>query len=346
MSDVFWLSDAQTARLEAYFPKSHGKPRVDDRRILNGIIFINCNGLRRRYAPKVYGLHKTLHNSWKRWSDKDIFGQMVAKFAYRIANGNIWPRRKDGEFSLASVTRVIRDNFTSRFTPLEVHFEHPAPEDPQPLERMFRAPVRYLQPVNRLIIARPEALRAIRHEDRGLLATRERHVLDLIGEATPVVNTTSAARAVIGAHLGLSAITLDRVAAALHLDEVRLPVPPGSSRSPPLGSGWSLRPSNTPIRLRSGGHGAAGPEKPHRNAPQLTQNGAYSRSISRADIILPAPSLNRTHDFDDERPEAPENRLTFLPGQLGQFRFFGCSRTPHPAHRHRYPALTCHDEPL
>ncbi|SIT10211.1 Putative transposase of IS4/5 family [Roseivivax lentus] len=45
MSDLFWLSDAQMARLEPYFLKSHGKPRVDDRRVLSGIIFINRNGL-------------------------------------------------------------------------------------------------------------------------------------------------------------------------------------------------------------------------------------------------------------------------------------------------------------
>jgi AraC-like DNA-binding protein/transposase len=217
MSDVFWLSDAQAARLEAYFPKSHGKSRVDDRRVLNGIIFINRNGLRRRGTPKVYGLHKSLYNVWKRWSDKDIFGRTLAGFAYRIANGNIWPRRQDAEFSLASVTRVISDNFASQFTPLEVHFEHPAPEYPQPLERLFRAPVRYLQPINHLIIARPDALRLIRHEDQGLLATLERQVRDLIGEATPVLDTTSAARAVIDANLGISAITLDRVAAVLHL---------------------------------------------------------------------------------------------------------------------------------
>ena len=36
MSDLFWLSDAQMARLEPYFPKSYGKPRVDDRRVLSG----------------------------------------------------------------------------------------------------------------------------------------------------------------------------------------------------------------------------------------------------------------------------------------------------------------------
>uniref|UniRef100_A4WTJ9 Uncharacterized protein n=2 Tax=Cereibacter sphaeroides (strain ATCC 17025 / ATH 2.4.3) TaxID=349102 RepID=A4WTJ9_CERS5 len=40
MSNLFWLTDAQMARLQPFFPKSHGKPRVDDRRVLSGIIFI------------------------------------------------------------------------------------------------------------------------------------------------------------------------------------------------------------------------------------------------------------------------------------------------------------------
>lgn len=51
MSNLFWLTDAQMARLEPFFPKSHGKPRVDDRRVLSGIIFINRNGLRWCDAP-------------------------------------------------------------------------------------------------------------------------------------------------------------------------------------------------------------------------------------------------------------------------------------------------------
>ena len=46
MSDLFWLTDEQMARLQPFFPRSHGRPRVDDRRVLSGIIFINCNGLR------------------------------------------------------------------------------------------------------------------------------------------------------------------------------------------------------------------------------------------------------------------------------------------------------------
>ena len=60
MSDLYGLSDAQVARLMPFFPKSHGKPRVDDRRVLSGIIFVNRDGLRWRDAPAEYGLHKTL----------------------------------------------------------------------------------------------------------------------------------------------------------------------------------------------------------------------------------------------------------------------------------------------
>ena len=37
MSDLYWLTDEQMARLQPHFPKSHGKPRVDDRRVLSGI---------------------------------------------------------------------------------------------------------------------------------------------------------------------------------------------------------------------------------------------------------------------------------------------------------------------
>ena len=48
MSDLYWLTDEQMARLQPYFPKSHGRKRVDDRRVLSGIIFVNRNGLRYR----------------------------------------------------------------------------------------------------------------------------------------------------------------------------------------------------------------------------------------------------------------------------------------------------------
>ena len=77
MSDLYWLTDEQMERLKPHFPKSHGRPRVDDRRVLSGIIFVNRNGLRWRDAPPAYGPHKTLYNCWKRWSEAGVFIRMM-----------------------------------------------------------------------------------------------------------------------------------------------------------------------------------------------------------------------------------------------------------------------------
>ena len=85
MSNLFWLTDAQMARLRPYFPKSHGKPRVDDRRVLSGIILINRNGLRWCDAPKEYGPAKTLYNRWKRWGDMGVFARMMEGLASEAA---------------------------------------------------------------------------------------------------------------------------------------------------------------------------------------------------------------------------------------------------------------------
>lgn len=81
MNDLSWLTDEQMAKLAPFFPKSHGKPRVDDKRLLSSIIFINRKGLRGRDAPREYGPHKTLYSRWKRWSEKGIFAQMMVGLA-------------------------------------------------------------------------------------------------------------------------------------------------------------------------------------------------------------------------------------------------------------------------
>ena len=53
MADLFLLSEAQMRRIEPYFPLSHGMPRVDDRRVVSGIVFVIRNGLRWRDAPPI-----------------------------------------------------------------------------------------------------------------------------------------------------------------------------------------------------------------------------------------------------------------------------------------------------
>jgi transposase len=40
MSDQFWLTKAQLKRIEPFFPRTRGIPRVDDRRVVSGIIHV------------------------------------------------------------------------------------------------------------------------------------------------------------------------------------------------------------------------------------------------------------------------------------------------------------------
>ena len=93
MRNLFCLTDEQKVKLAPFLPKSHGKPRVDDRRGLNGIIFINRNGLRRHdgenanaigstdHSNAEYGSPKTLYSRWKRWSEKGISVRMLLELA-------------------------------------------------------------------------------------------------------------------------------------------------------------------------------------------------------------------------------------------------------------------------
>jgi transposase len=78
MSDLIWLSEAQMRRIEPYFPLSHGVPRVDDRRIISGIIFVIRNGLRWRDAPADYGPSKTIYNRFIRWSRLGVFNKIFS----------------------------------------------------------------------------------------------------------------------------------------------------------------------------------------------------------------------------------------------------------------------------
>ena len=81
MSKLFLLSEPQMARISPHFPRSHGKPRVDDRRVISGIIYVIRNGLRWKDAPQEYGPHKTLYNRFVRWSRRGVFERIFAGLA-------------------------------------------------------------------------------------------------------------------------------------------------------------------------------------------------------------------------------------------------------------------------
>jgi len=87
MSDHhFWLSDRQFARIQPLLPnKPRGVPRVDDRRVISGIIHVIRNGLMWRDAPACYGPPKTLYNRFIRWSEAGVFNRIFVDLAAESA---------------------------------------------------------------------------------------------------------------------------------------------------------------------------------------------------------------------------------------------------------------------
>ena len=70
----FWLSDGQFARLQPLLPNdTRGVPRVDDRRVISGIIYVLKSGGRWVDAPPIYGPRKTLYNRFVRWAAKGVW---------------------------------------------------------------------------------------------------------------------------------------------------------------------------------------------------------------------------------------------------------------------------------
>jgi len=82
MSELFWLSDEQWARIQPLLPVyKRGFRRVDDRRVISGIIHVLKTGTPWRQAPKEYGPGRTLYNRFRRWAEKGIWEGIFAALA-------------------------------------------------------------------------------------------------------------------------------------------------------------------------------------------------------------------------------------------------------------------------
>ena len=80
--DHFWLTDNQFARIAPHLPTdTRGKPRVDDRRVISGIVHVLKSGARWVDAPSVYGPRKTLYNRYVRWAAKGVWVNLFQALA-------------------------------------------------------------------------------------------------------------------------------------------------------------------------------------------------------------------------------------------------------------------------
>jgi transposase len=74
MANEFWLNDRQWLAIEPLLPRNQpGARRVDDRRVISGIVHVLKSGGRWIDAPSEYGPKKTLYNRYVRWAEKGVW---------------------------------------------------------------------------------------------------------------------------------------------------------------------------------------------------------------------------------------------------------------------------------
>jgi transposase len=82
MARLFWLSDEAWAVIEPHLPRGlPGKPRVDDRRVISGILHVLKVGCRWRDVPPEYGPATTVYNRYNRWSRRGLWQRLFERVA-------------------------------------------------------------------------------------------------------------------------------------------------------------------------------------------------------------------------------------------------------------------------
>ena len=76
------LSEHEWTKIKPMLPnKPRGVPRVDDRRILNGIFWVLRTGAPWRDLPDDYGPHTTCYNRFVRWRRAGVWDQIMDALA-------------------------------------------------------------------------------------------------------------------------------------------------------------------------------------------------------------------------------------------------------------------------
>ncbi len=83
-SNLFWLNDEQWRRIEPHLPTDvRGKDRVDDRRVISGILHVLKSGCRWCDCPPQYGPPTTIYNRFVRWARRGIWESLFRALADR-----------------------------------------------------------------------------------------------------------------------------------------------------------------------------------------------------------------------------------------------------------------------
>ena len=113
------MRDFEWDFIEKLLPnKSRGVKRVDDRRVINGILYALRTGIPWRDMPEQYGPWSTIYNRFNRWSKAGIWDMIFEAIVLTRIRGFSQRRYRHGGFHFGSSPSYCREAEENRQTSL------------------------------------------------------------------------------------------------------------------------------------------------------------------------------------------------------------------------------------
>ena len=198
--------------------KLGARSRMEDLGLI-GLIFLASTNLQialsqlRKFFPVLQGATRV---------ELDASGAMP-EFVYQILGPSIWPRRQDAELTLSGTCAAIRTLLGDWWSPVEVHFEHAqAHHDLRQgecaLSEIFRAPVLFNRPANRLILDPRDLVRPLAPRREGMVPHLERQLKDLMRTKETTFDSCAAqVSRIVSQRLGRANVEVNSIAAEMGL---------------------------------------------------------------------------------------------------------------------------------
>jgi transposase len=112
---LFWLSDEAWSSIEPHLPSNQpGARRVDDRRVISGILHVLKVGCRWCDFPTEYGPSTTIYNRFNRWSRRGFWLKLLdalidaGAVTRSIATGSTYIKAQRSAFGGKGGARIRR----------------------------------------------------------------------------------------------------------------------------------------------------------------------------------------------------------------------------------------------
>lgn len=86
MAKRYELPDAAWDLIADIFsePRRNGRPRADDRLMLNGVLWVLCSGAAWRDMPERFGPWSTVYQRFCDWRNRGMFDQMLKRLHIKL----------------------------------------------------------------------------------------------------------------------------------------------------------------------------------------------------------------------------------------------------------------------